>query len=62
MQRGGSWENSDVKGAKKKQWLDSDKKYAAGGYKQYQTVSFIGWPPSSLEGLNWTGKPRGEQE
>jgi hypothetical protein len=25
MQRGGDWDNSDVKGAKKTKWLDSDK-------------------------------------
>jgi len=27
MQRGGSWDNTDVKGAKKKGWNESDKKY-----------------------------------
>ena len=27
MQRGGAWDNSDVKTAKKKQWSDDDKKY-----------------------------------
>jgi len=25
MQRGGNWDNSDVKGAKKAKWLPSDK-------------------------------------
>lgn len=29
MQRGGAWDNSDVKGAKKKGWNDVDKKYNA---------------------------------
>mmetsp|Transcript_20942 Transcript_20942/g.48368 ORF Transcript_20942/g.48368 Transcript_20942/m.48368 type:complete len:191 (+) Transcript_20942:122-694(+) len=29
MQRGGNWDNSDVKGAKKKSWNASDKKYKA---------------------------------
>ena len=29
MQRGGSWDNADVKGAKKKQWSTWDKSYAA---------------------------------
>ena len=27
MQRGGAWDNADVKGAKKKQWNSVDKKY-----------------------------------
>ena len=27
MQRGGSWDNTDVKGAKRKSWLASDKTY-----------------------------------
>lgn len=30
MQRGGNWDNSDVKGAKKIGWLKSDKEYADG--------------------------------
>mmetsp|Transcript_24741 Transcript_24741/g.42102 ORF Transcript_24741/g.42102 Transcript_24741/m.42102 type:complete len:178 (-) Transcript_24741:521-1054(-) len=29
MQRGGAWDNSDVKGAKKKAWRSADKKYNA---------------------------------
>jgi len=52
MQRGGSWDNSDVKGAKKKNWLSSDKDYAAGGFKREQSVSILGFG----EGLDWTGK------
>jgi hypothetical protein len=60
MQCGGSWDNSDIKGAKKKKkWLDSDKAYAAGVatvvYKKYQSISIWGWPPSNLHGLDWTG-------
>lgn len=52
MQRGGSWDNSDVKGAKnKKQWLSSDKQYADGGFKREQSVSIFGVG----EGLDWTG-------
>ena len=39
---GGSWDNSDVKGAKKKRWLASDKEYADGGYKKAQSVSILG--------------------
>lgn len=52
MQRGGAWDNSDVKGAKKKRWLASDKEYAAGGYKKSQSVSILG----EGQGLDWTGK------
>jgi hypothetical protein len=29
MQRGGSWDNRDVKGAKKKKWTSDDKRYQA---------------------------------
>ena len=29
MQRGGSWDNTDLKGAKKKGWNEVDKKYNA---------------------------------
>ena len=49
---GGSWDNSDVKGAKKKRWLASDKEYADGGYKKAQSVSILG----EGAGLDWTGK------
>ena len=52
MQRGGSWDNSDVKGSKKKRWLKSDKDYADGGFKKEQSVSIFGYG----EGLDWTGK------
>lgn len=52
MQRGGSWDNSDVKGAKKKKWLSSDKDYSGGGFKKDQSVSIFGLG----EGLDWTGK------
>ena len=51
MQRGGAWDNSDVKGAKKVKWLNSDKEYARGGYKKEQSVSIFGVG----EGLDWTG-------
>ena len=51
MQRGGSWVYSDVKGAQKKNWLSSDKEYAAGGYKESQSVSILG----EGAGLDWTG-------
>lgn len=52
MQRGGSWDNSDVKGAKKANWLSSDKEYADGGYKREQSVSVFGVGA----GLDWTGR------
>lgn len=51
MQRGGSWDNSDVKGSKKVKWLNSDKDYASGGYKKEQSVSVFGFG----KGLDWTG-------
>lgn len=52
MQRGGSWDNSDVRGARKVRWSKSDKEYANGGYKKEQSVSIFGYG----EGLDWTGK------
>lgn len=52
MQRGGSWDQSDIKGAKKKKWLSSDKDYASGGFKKEQSVSIFGYG----DGLDWTGK------
>ena len=51
MQRGGSWDNSDVKGAKKIRWLSSDKDYASGGFRKSQSVSILG----EGAGLDWTG-------
>jgi hypothetical protein len=55
MQRGGNWDNSDVKGARKAKWLQSDKEYSQGGFKKAQSVSIFGYG----EGLDWTGsKPR----
>jgi hypothetical protein len=52
MQRGGSWDNSDVKGAKQKKWLSSDKSYSGGGFKKEQSVSVFGFGA----GLDWSGK------
>ena len=52
MQRGGKWDNTDIRGARnKKKWLASDKQYAAGGYKKEQSVSIFGVG----KGLDWTG-------
>jgi hypothetical protein len=52
MVRGGSWDNSDVFGAKRLRWSKTDKEYAKGGYKKEQSASILG----SGAGLNWTGK------
>ena len=52
MQRGGAWDDSDVKGAKKKNWLSSDKDYASGGFRKSQSVSILG----EGGGLDWTGE------
>lgn len=51
MVRGGSWDNSDVKGAKKLKWSKEDKEYAKGGYKKEQSASILGSGP----GFDWTG-------
>mmetsp|Transcript_42910 Transcript_42910/g.100735 ORF Transcript_42910/g.100735 Transcript_42910/m.100735 type:complete len:95 (+) Transcript_42910:256-540(+) len=50
MQRGGKWDNSDIKGAKMKKWLKSDKDYSTGGYRKEQSVSILG----TGKGLDWT--------
>ena len=52
MQRGGACDNTDVKGAKKKKWVSSDKEYAAGGFLKSQSVSILG----EGKGLDWTGQ------
>jgi hypothetical protein len=52
MQRGGSWDNSDVKGAKKMKWSSRDKDYEDGGFMKEQSVSIFGYGG----GLDWTGK------
>ncbi|CAB9501857.1 expressed unknown protein [Seminavis robusta] len=53
MQRGGKWDNTDVRGARnQKKWLSSDKQYASGGFKKEQSVSIFGYGG----GLDWTGK------
>ena len=51
MQRGGNWDNIDVKGAKKVKWLKSDKDYVNGGFKKEQSVSIFGYG----KGLDWMG-------
>lgn len=57
MVRGGSWDNSDVNGARRLPWTKEDKAYAKGGYKKEQSASILGSGP----GLDWTGsRTRGE--
>lgn len=51
MVRGGSWDNSDVVGAKRLPWNKKDKEYAKGGYKKEQSASILGSGP----GFDWTG-------
>ena len=54
MVRGGSWDNSDVRGARRQKWLKTDREYANGGYKKEQSASILGSGP----GFNWTGEKR----
>jgi hypothetical protein len=54
MVRGGSWDNSDCKGAKKRKWLNTETDYAKVGFEKEQSVSIMGSGP----GLNWSGKHR----
>ena len=54
MVRGGSWDNSDVKGGNRLKWNKTDRAYANGGYKKEQSVSILGSGP----GFNWTGEKR----
>jgi hypothetical protein len=58
MVRGGSWDNSDVLGARRLKWNYKDVDYAKGGYKKEQSVSLLGSGP----GLDWTGtRPKSEK-
>mmetsp|Transcript_5116 Transcript_5116/g.11451 ORF Transcript_5116/g.11451 Transcript_5116/m.11451 type:complete len:155 (+) Transcript_5116:20-484(+) len=57
MQRGGKWDNSDVKGAKKRKWLPSDKAYAKGGYRKEQSYSIFGGKPLDWTGTQGRGRP-----
>ena len=42
MQRGGNWDNSDVKGAKRLNRTKEDDAYEFGGYQKEQSVSIFG--------------------
>ena len=51
MQRGGSWDNSDVKGARQLQWSKTDKKYA--------NISKSAAATANTPSFDWTGtQPR----
>ena len=52
VRAGGSWDNSDVLGAKRRRWSKTDRDYANGGYKKEQSASILG----SGTGFNWTGQ------
>lgn len=54
MVRGGNWDNSDLFGARRLKWLQSDREYAKGGFRKEQSVSILGSGP----GFNWTGEQR----
>lgn len=54
MVRGGKWDNSDVRGARRLKWLKTDKEYAKGGYRKEQSFSIFGSGP----GLDWTGSQK----
>ena len=51
QRRNGKWDQSDVKGAKKKKWNSFDKQYEEGGEKENQSVSIFG----TGKGLDWGG-------
>ena len=57
MQRGGSWDNADVKGAKKLPWSRQDKEYDAGGFKDSQSVSIFGG-----SNLPWNNSSKQQQK
>ncbi|CAM9342311.1 unnamed protein product [Discosporangium mesarthrocarpum] len=42
MQRGGAWDDSDIKNVKKKAWSQTDKAYDRGGFRKEQSVSIFG--------------------
>jgi hypothetical protein len=55
VREGGSWDNSDVPGARRVPWTDKDREYSRGGYTKEQSASIFGSGP----GLDWTGtRPR----
>lgn len=58
MVRGGSWDNSDVKGARRLKWGKKDREYAKGGYRKEQSASILGSGP----GFNWTGEKRDDSK
>jgi hypothetical protein len=55
MQRGGSWDNRDVKGAKNKAWSSDDKKYKANW--ETTTPDWMGTVERRASTTNKTQKP-----
>jgi hypothetical protein len=55
MVRGGSWDISDVFGARRLKRSKTDAEYEKGGYKKEQSASLLGTGP----GFDWTGKRHG---
>ena len=53
MQRGGSWDNSDLKTAKKLQWNEDDKKYQARGQQNQKPF----WAATDWSGTGSRGGP-----
>ena len=57
-EQGGSWDNSDVKTAKKIEWNADDKKYQPTGYKP----SGLDWSGTGPRGSPTTNNKKGTQE
>lgn len=60
MQRGGAWDNSDVKGAKRKQWLQEDKEYEASNKPFWAGLDWSGANPR--QGPNRQAAKKNEPE
>lgn len=57
QRRGGRWDQSDVKGARRRQWSKYDKAYENGGRTRDQSVSIFGgasmpWTTQDLKGMS----------
>lgn len=62
MQRGGSWDNSDVRGAKKVEWTETDRKYNRGeaflsgeAYSQQTEIPAVEMTEESKKKNKWFG-------
>ena len=58
MQRGGSWDNSDLKTAKKIQWNDDDKKYQQNGGQK----NFLDWSGTGSRSGPTANKKQAQQQ